>query len=69
VIAVNPNGLRVMDPDRCPPILRNEYVLHVPFKAAIIRYALDQFPAENANRGSERVPRSYPAHIYGSLGL
>ena len=58
IIAVNLNGLRKMDPDRCPAILRDEYVLHVPFRAAVIRYALDQFPAEHANNGAERLPRS-----------
>jgi hypothetical protein len=69
IIAVNLNDRRSMDEESCPAILRDEYVVHVPFKAAIIRYALDQFPAEHANRGTERGPRSYPASIYSSLGL
>ncbi|HWQ55085.1 MAG TPA: TIR domain-containing protein [Bryobacteraceae bacterium] len=69
IIAVNLNGARGMDSDRCPPILRDEYVVHVPFKAAIVQYALDRFPSEHANRSDGQGPRHYPTTVYQNLGL
>lgn len=68
VIAVYLNGARGIDLDRCPPILKDEYVVHVPFKAAIVQYALDYFPDDHANR-TEIGPRYYTANVYTDLGL
>ncbi len=49
---------------------RNKYVVHVPFKMRIIKYALDNFPTEDHNRGDARNrPRDYPDGVYESLGL
>jgi hypothetical protein len=39
-----------MNPDRCPPILRGEYVIHVPYRAEIIKWALYNFPLLYARR-------------------
>jgi hypothetical protein len=69
IIAANLNGGRGMDPDRCPAILRDEYVVHVPFKAVIVQQALDNFPSEHANRGDGRGARYYEAKVYQGLGL
>ncbi len=69
IIAVNLNGNRKMDAERCPAILRDEYVVHVPFKAAIVQHALDKFPAEFAKRGDKQGPRYYPEDVYEKLGL
>ena len=52
VIAVNLNGSRRMDPERCPPILPGQYVVHVAFKAKMIQYALDNFPEEYHHRST-----------------
>jgi hypothetical protein len=68
VLAVYLNGARGIDNDVCPPILRSEYVVHVPFKAAIIQFALDNFPGDYARR-TESGPRYYTAQIYRDLGL
>ena len=46
IIVVNLNEKRQMDSDRCPVPLRAGYVVHVPFKGAIIKYALENFPTE-----------------------
>jgi uncharacterized protein YegP (UPF0339 family) len=46
IIAVNLNGMRTYDPDLCPPILRDKYVIHVSYNARIIKYALDYFPLQ-----------------------
>lgn len=70
VIAVNLNGKRRIDNDRCPPVIRPEYVVHVPFKRAIIKYALDNFPQEyNSRIAGISGPRYYPEAVYGKLGL
>jgi hypothetical protein len=70
VIAVNLNGLREMDEDLCPPILRREYVVHIPFKLKIIKHALDSFPSQYHRRDpDEKGPLSYPDSVYWQLGL
>lgn len=70
IIAVNLNGLRQMDPDRCPPIIKTTFTVHVPFKMAIIQQALDYFPEEYANREkTANGPRVYGDAIYKRLGL
>ena len=70
IIAVNLNNIREMDSDLCPPILRNEYVVHVSFKLKIIKYALDNFPSEYRRRDpSEKGPRTYPDSVYRKLVL
>jgi hypothetical protein len=70
IIVVNLNDRADCDTDRCPAILRNEYAVHVPFKLAIIKHALDQFPAEHARRNrTERGPRVYGDDVYSQVGV
>ena len=70
IIVVNLNDRRNMDLDRCPPLLRNEDAVHVSFNLAIIRHALDNFPAERrTHRSGERGPRYYIDDVYSRLGL
>ena len=68
IVAVNLNGSRSQD-DRCPPIIRDKYVVHVPFKAKIIQYALDNFPEEFSKRTNDSGPRIYESSVYDKLGL
>ena len=70
IIAVNLDGTRRYDSTRCPPILRDKYVVHVSFKAKIIQYALDHFPDEYYGRATNAGGnRQYPDSVYQSLGL
>lgn len=70
IVAVNLNGKRQMDPDRCPPLLQDQYIVHVAYKAKIIKYALDNFPAEYGRRDSNASGnRLYSDDIYRKLGL
>ena len=69
IVAVNLNCARGMDPDRCPSLLRSEYVVHVPFKASIVQFALDSFPTEHAKRDTNAGSRYYTDEVYRSLGL
>ncbi len=70
IVAVNLNGMRKLDEALCPPILRNEFIVHIPFKMKIIKYALDNFPSEYHRRPStEKGSRFYPDSLYQQLGL
>jgi hypothetical protein len=70
IIVVNLNEKHQMDPDRCPVSLRTGYIVHVAFKRAIIKYALENFPAEFAARDRNATgSRVYNDDIYRRLGL
>ena len=70
IIAVNLNDLRTMDPDRCPVPLRAGYVVHVAYRRAIIKYALDRFPAEVSSRNRNTTgPRHYADRVYRDVGI
>lgn len=70
ILAVNLNGLRAMDPERCPAILRDTYTVHVPYKIRVIKYALENFPSEHAKRNcSKSGARFYSDDVYTRLGL
>lgn len=70
IIVVNLSELRDLDKEFCPPILKDTYSVHVPFKAKIIQYALDKFPDEYAKRDkSASGPRVYNEQIYQKLEL
>lgn len=70
IIAVNLNGDKSQNNDTCPPIIRDEYVVHIPFKMKIIKYALDNFPSEYKNRNAtDSGPRHYNNNVYENLGL
>lgn len=70
IIAVNLNGDRAQNINTCPPIIRDEYVVHIPFKMKIIKYALDFFPTEYKGRDTKSVgPRVYNDSVYEDLGL
>ncbi len=69
IIAVNLNGLRKMDPQRCPPIIRDELAIHVSYGAAILEYALDDWQTAHyaLKRRNASGPHYYRDHIYSSL--
>ncbi len=70
IVAANLNEKRRIDAERCPPNLRGEYVLHVAFKARILKYALDHFPSEYRRRNpDDATDRYYTDDLYRQLGL
>lgn len=71
VICVNLNGIRYVDMENCPAILRDELAMHVSFNANIIEYALDNWPSQHSGLCSkgETGPYYYKQDIYSSLGL
>ena len=68
MIVANLNGLREMDPVRCPETLCDWPALHVEFSPRAVQAALDSFPAEFAKfEASEKGARRYSAEVYRSL--
>jgi hypothetical protein len=71
IIAVNLDGKKNMNENLCPPILRDELVVHVPFGLKIINYAIKNWPSTYRNllRQGENGPRYYLKIVYDELGL
>lgn len=70
IVVVNLNGKRTMDSDLCPVPLRTGYVVHVAYKRAIIKWALEHFPGEFAGRDrTETDARHYDDDLYRRLGI
>lgn len=71
IIAVNINGKRDRDIDRCPAIIRDELVVHVSFNNKIIKYALDHWPSsyQKLKGAGEMGGRYYPDDVYKKLSL
>lgn len=71
ITAVNLNGLRQMDSDRCPPLLKDALALHVSFNQSIVQYALDNWPNSHLahKRRNESGPYYYQDPVYRKLGL
>ena len=71
IVGVNLNGLRYRDDDRCPPVIRNELVLYVPFKANIIQHAIVNWPSqyESLQKEGKSGPYFYNNSVYENLGI
>jgi hypothetical protein len=71
IVAANLNDSRSQD-ERCPAIIRDKCVLHVPFRMKAIKYALDSWPAlYNGFSQTELAKgwRYYPNDVYTKLGI
>lgn len=71
IIAVNLNGLRKMDTDLCPAIIRNQLSVHIPFQQKIIDLALNKWPASHSDYRNEGKSTDYyyTEETYSFLGL
>ena len=71
IIAVNLNGLRAQDTDRCPPIIKDVLAIHISFNAKIMEHALQYWPArhEEFRRSGKAGPFYYTQDTYAGLGL
>ncbi|MBK8192664.1 MAG: TIR domain-containing protein [Lewinellaceae bacterium] len=71
VICVNLNGQRSIDPDLCPPILRDKLALHISFGAKIIEPALTEWQTQHyqLQREGKTGDYYYNSSFYQSLGL
>jgi len=66
IIVCNTNDKRTIDTDLCPPILKDELSMHVPFKADILQYSIDNWPERHYRRKKEGVksPRIWDDTVY-----
>ena len=71
IIAVNLNGLRRQDPQRCPPVIRGALAIHVSFNAAILQYALEHWLQKHKTYHLEgrSGPRYYKTEVYRELNI
>ena len=71
IIVVNINGSRDRDDDLCPPIVKNELAIHIPYKQKIIYYALNNWPESHRKHRKEGKNCSYHYNdrVYEELGL
>jgi hypothetical protein len=71
IIAVNLNGVRGMDANLCPPILKPELAMHISFNQRIIDHAMSEWPEQHdkERRSGKKEPFHYPASLYKQLGL
>ena len=71
IIAVNLNGKRYRDTDRCPAIISDELVVHVSFSHKIIQHALDNWIDEfkRLKANGECSARFYSDDVYKRLGI
>lgn len=71
IIAVNLNGKRSMDSDRCPPLIRDELAVHISFNARIMQHALENWPNSHDIYKSQKMIGAYYYNddIYKGFGL
>ena len=71
IIAVNLNGKRQKDENRCPPIIRDELVVHISFNTRIVQQALESWTTEyhKLKQGGKSGAHYYRREIYQQLGL
>jgi hypothetical protein len=71
IIAVNLDGKRDFDVERCPELIKEKLVLHIPFSNKIIKYALDNWlNMYNTLKASNQISaRNYHADLYHRLGM
>ncbi len=68
IIGVNLNGSKEQD-DLCPPILKNELAIYVPYSQKILDYALNNWPSSHAAKKSkgESGAWQYKDSVYQNL--
>jgi MTH538 TIR-like domain (DUF1863) len=70
VVFANLNGSRKAQANRLPATLADEYTVSVPFRPAIIKYALDDFVAAYPSRRTKLTgPHHYKPAVYFMLNL
>ena len=71
IVVVNLNGMRQMDDELCPAIVKKQLALHVSFNVKIIEKALKEWPGYDAQYKAEEKSGAYYYNdsTYHSLGL
>lgn len=71
IIVVNLNNKRSIDNNNCPPIIRDKLSIHIPYKAKIMQYALENWPSSHEAhlKNGESGAYHYKDSVYQSLDL
>jgi hypothetical protein len=71
LIAVNLNSMGQVDDLRCPPTIRNQRCLHIPFKQKAMEWALDNWIGIDADLKAKGIvePRVLSKDLSVRLGL
>lgn len=71
IAAVYLNGSRNRDDTVCPPILRDELVLHIPYKQAAIKWAMNNWRQRHATLKKQGIKeaRILTDKTYKELGI
>jgi len=71
IIGVNLNGYRWQEEQRCPPVVRDELAVYISFNAAILQYALENWPQTHRHLRQEGSsgPYYYAEDVYRGLVL
>jgi hypothetical protein len=69
IIGVSLNKKKRMDDKLCPPLLKPELAVHIPFGQKIVNYALNNWPAshEKHRRDGDTGPYYYKDSVYENL--
>ncbi|MDP9628730.1 UNVERIFIED_ORG: hypothetical protein J2W85_000778 [Ensifer adhaerens] len=70
IVGVNLNNSRTKD-DLCPPTIRDELAVYVPFGAKIVEHAMANWPASHLayTKEGKKGPYYYKEQTYRNLGL
>ena len=71
IIAVNLNKKKRKDDKLCPPLLRGELAIHIPFGQKIIDYALNHWPSSHVShrKNGDTGAYYYKDSVYAGLNL
>jgi hypothetical protein len=71
IIAINLNGKREMDENRCPPLIKDQLVLHISFNQKIIEKAVNEWIESRAQLKRENKTGAFyfKPLIYSQLGI
>lgn len=71
IIAINVNGIRSVDYDRIPTILKKNLAIHIAFQPKILEFAIDNWPDSYQQHVLKEVKNSfkYTEDVYNELGL
>lgn len=71
IIGINLNGLRSLDAERCPPVIREQLAVYICFNAAIMQFALENWPESHMRykKIEESGAYYYKDEIYKKLKL
>lgn len=71
IVAINTNGIRSVDFDRCPTTLKKNLSIHISFQTPIFEFALENWPDSHKQhrQDGKNLNYRYSNEIYEKLNL